>query len=81
MANITLQIPDAALNRIVDGICDAYNYTLAIEGMQNPPTRGQFAKQQIINFIKTTVRNQEVNAAIKTTEATKNAEIESVSIT
>ena len=63
MADITLTIPNASLTRIIDGICNAYNYDLAIEGVSNPPTKGQFAKAKIIEFVKTTVKNEEISAA------------------
>lgn len=81
MADITITIPNAQLTRIVDGICNAYNYAQAIEGVQNPPTKNQFAKTMIIDFVKQTVRNQEGNIAAQTARTTVDTDINSINIT
>lgn len=81
MATISLTIPDASLTRIIDGICAVYNYNQFIEGMQSPPTKAQFAKAQIIAFVKATVKNSEVAAANAATELTKTGEIDAIAIT
>ena len=78
---ITFTIPDLSKDRIINGICSAFNYTQAIEGVENPPTKAQFAKSVIIEFIKKTVKNAEINTQTKTTENTVNSEIEGISIT
>lgn len=81
MANITIQIPDASLNRVINGICDAYEYDRAIMGMPSPPTKTQFAKSRIIEFIKSTVRSAEVNIATRAAESTVSSEIDGIGIT
>ena len=81
MANITVTIPDASLTRVINGICNTFDYIRSIEGVENPPTKAQFAKSVIIEFIKKTVKNAEINTQTKTTENTVNSEIEGISIT
>lgn len=76
MAQIIINIPDAVAVRVTNGICGAFNYTQAIEGVQNPPTKAQFAKAQVIDFIKTTVKNYEANQAMETARSTVTADIE-----
>ena len=81
MSQIIIDIPNASLTRVINGICNAFDYTRSIEGVENPPTKAQFAKSVIIEFIKKTVKNAEINTQTKTTENTVNSEIEGISIT
>lgn len=77
MATISINIPDPVAQRVTDGICGAFNYALSIEGVQNPPTKAQFAKAQVIDFIKTTVKNYEAKQAEDTARSTVSSDIDS----
>lgn len=75
--NITVTFDSTVQNRIVDGLCGAYSYDSAIEGNPNPPTKAQFAKQRIIDFIKKTVKDYETSVQVQTDSSTISADIES----
>ena len=73
MAQITFNIPDASLQRIIDAFASEINmYSSEISNpdynpddpnstptISNPVTPAQFTKQEIIRFIKNTVINAE----------------------
>lgn len=69
MAVITLQIPDAALPRVVDALCarDQYDARKAAFLEENPggtfPTRAAFAKGVIADFVRTVTRHYEAEAS------------------
>lgn len=58
MAQLTITIPDADLNRILDAFANQFNYNSATDG-----TKAQFARTQVIRFIRTTVKDSEGKAA------------------
>jgi hypothetical protein len=47
MAQITINIPDAVLPRVINGLCDNNGYTVG-SGL----TRAQYAKKVVIDYIK-----------------------------
>lgn len=58
MATIVLNIPDAVLPRVVDALC--------AEGRRpedSPISKGQFAKNMVIAYVREVVRTQEAMAA------------------
>lgn len=61
MAQITITIPDAVVERVLDAFAVTYGYE------DNGETRAQFAKRQVQEFIRRTVRDRE--AAIASHEA------------
>lgn len=62
MAVISITIPDAQINRVVDGVCLAYNYQATIGGSPNPETKAQFAKRMLIERLKQMVMQGEMRA-------------------
>ena len=71
---ITIEIPDEQIDRVADSFASVYGYqnkipdpniTDGIVYIDNPQTKRQFAKQQIIEFIKRTVLSNELNEARK----------------
>lgn len=71
---ITIDIPDGQVNRVADSFASIYGYqnkipdpniTDIIVYIDNPQTKRQFAKQQIIEFIKRTVASSELEEAKK----------------
>lgn len=65
MATISITIPDAQLQRVIDAVCGTYNYD-----PNSGLTQAQFAKQQLSLWLKSTVRNWESNAAINNFKTT-----------
>ncbi len=64
MAIITLDLGSAQqTSRIVDATASRFGYQATIDGLPNPQTKSVFAKQAVINFVKTAVREQEVDIA------------------
>lgn len=63
MALISLNIPDAILPRVVNALTFDYQPFLD-NGSPNPLTKNQYAKQQIIKFIKNRIRQAEQQATI-----------------
>lgn len=63
---ITLDIPDTFADRVIAAISDTYGYQETIrdeEGneMPNPQTRAQFARSQVLRFLKETTVAYEAN--------------------
>ncbi len=54
MANVTITIPDAVVDRVLDAIAGTYGYNPLLDG-----TKAQFGKKQLANFAKRTVRDYE----------------------
>lgn len=67
MAQITITIPDAVLARVLDAFA-ARGYDAA-GGL----TKAQFAKQQVVGFIRGVVRSHEVEQAIQSAAAQASA--------
>lgn len=61
MASITLTIPDAVLPRVLDAMAATRNYNPATDG-----TKAQFAKAQLVAWLKSVVVDYEGNAAANT---------------
>ena len=69
MATITLNIPDAALPRVVDALC-------ALDGYEpGSGPKGAFAKQVLIRIVKQTVKNHEAEIARRTAAAKADSEV------
>lgn len=67
MPTVTITIPTAIANRVIDGFCTRYNYTPILEdGTPNPETQAQFVKRKIIEYIKQAVREAEIQTATNT---------------
>lgn len=70
---ITLDIPNNQVTRMVDAFCKYYNYPETVIGelngvptpTANPMSKGQFAKQKLIDHIKQIVKETETQEAIK----------------
>ena len=76
MATITLTFGSAIQDRIVNGLCGAYNYPYYQEtgGTLN---QNQYAKQMVIDFVKTTIKNYEAGTATAAVYTTTAANVES----
>jgi hypothetical protein len=66
VASITITIPDAVVQRVLDGMVP-----VAIEG----ETQAQSAKRLIIDYMKTTVRNTEADVARAAAAADVDADV------
>lgn len=76
MATISITIPNPVVNRVIDAMCNIYSYQPIINGQPNPITKQEFARLQLIKFMKEAVRknelpvienNQLINLATQTT--------------
>ena len=67
MSVITLNIPDAALPRIISAFVKVYNYQefIKVNGVKtpNPETKVQFTRRMVIAFIKGVVKEEETRLA------------------
>jgi hypothetical protein len=71
---ITIEIPDGQSGRVVNAFATVFGYRDKIQDpnnidvityIDNPQTKRQFAKQQIIEFVKRTVSSYEMEEAKK----------------
>jgi len=72
MANITIQIPDAVLQRVLDAFAGNYNWT-----DQLGVTKAQFARQKVQEFIKENVKAFEAQKAAEEARQTAITTVES----
>jgi hypothetical protein len=72
MATITITIPDAIVNRVLDGMVPVI--PLNAQG-QPVGTKAQVAKTMLIDYMKTTVRNTEADAARAVAQADVDTDI------
>lgn len=70
MATMTINIPDAQLSKVVDGMCINYNYEPLINGLPNPETKAVFARRMLIELLKRAVAAGEAKTARLAAEAT-----------
>ena len=61
MAQIIIDIPNPVVTRVLDAIASEYNYNAGTDG-----TKAAFAKKQVIEFLKRTVKGSEGSVAVKT---------------
>lgn len=76
MAIISIDIPTAAVSRIQDAFVAEFGWTSEL-GV----TKTQFTKAQVIEYIKQVTRNYEANLAAGAARATKDTEINALTIT
>lgn len=76
MAQIALNIPDAALPRVADAIAVLRGYNAALDG-----TKTQFAKKHLIAYLKQMVLEYEGRIAADAATLTKRTEIDGIDIT
>jgi len=67
---ISITIPDDKLTEVIDALCSAYNYD---EKKLKDETKAQFAKRQIINFVKEVVKSNRIDKAVEITREAENA--------
>lgn len=82
MANLTLVVPDNAVNRIAE----AFGYQTEVPevdgtSVKNPQTRAAFMKQQLTQHIKNTVVTYESQKAIGTATKDIGTSVEAINIT
>ena len=62
MATFVITFPDTVRSRIIDGLVGGdEGYQQVIEGDPSPPTKAQYAKQVLLDMVKTRVKNYEAN--------------------
>lgn len=76
MANISITIPDDKVTRVREAFASEYGWTSDLE-----VTKAEFAKQQIIKFIKNTVKNNEGNLSAGAARQVVESDVEGIIIT
>lgn len=77
MATIMINIPDNISNRVINGFCKRFNYSSTLEdGEPNPETKAQFAKRKLIEFIKQSIREVEIQDASNVAATTAGASVD-----
>jgi hypothetical protein len=80
MAQITINIPDEYVQRVIDGICNALDYKTYI--IEHPSTtKSEFARLMVIKWIKRMVFQAEYEVAKQSAEIDLNNQITSINIT
>jgi hypothetical protein len=65
MAQITINIPDAQLTRVINGFAGFHLYSATLgDGTANPQSKAAFAKDKLIESIKQAVANYEAKVAV-----------------
>lgn len=55
----TFDTGSQAIGDIVDAVCQLYGYQDTIDGLPNPQTRAQFAREQVRQFIISAVKGKQ----------------------
>lgn len=76
MANITLTIPDAQINRVLNAISTKYGYTGFLPDGVTAQTKAQFVKSIIVKRILADVKDQEGSVIATTSVNTNNTDID-----
>lgn len=77
MASITLTIPNAVTQRVLDGFCKNQGYAATLEnGTPNPETQQQFMKRKIVEYVKTAVKASELETARNAAATTANDSVD-----
>lgn len=76
MANVTITIPDAQVDRVRDAVAARNGYNQAIHG-----TKNQFYKNWLIQKTKDEVKDYEGNSAAASARSAAIADVESINIT
>lgn len=71
MPTLSVDIPAGMTNRVLDAISAEYNYNPLTDG-----TKAAFAKKQVIEFLKRTVKASEKSASFKSTAQTIETDVE-----
>ncbi len=74
---ITLSIPDAQANRVVNALSISGSYQTTIDGSPNPQTKARFVKQMLVSYVMDTVKSVEAQSAVDTARTTALANIDS----
>lgn len=64
MAQITLNIPNEHLTEVAEALAFVGGYQETIDGSPNPVTKNQFAKVQVIKYVKNAVKEYRAQQAL-----------------
>jgi hypothetical protein len=76
MAQIAINIPDAQINRVLDAFADRYGWT-----SENSMNKAAFAKDQLKNFIKRTIKDSEGDLQAASLRAAINNDVDGIALT
>lgn len=72
MAQFTINVPDDKVTDLVAAFAKAYRYDDQFNGHPDPPTKAQFAKQQLLNYMKSIYKNYKREEAREAAELAAN---------
>lgn len=75
MATITITIPDAAMDRVLEGFALAYGHPGGSE------TKADFARRMLVRVVKDAARAYEVQEAVKGRVDAANSKVDSMGVT
>lgn len=83
---LTITVPDAAKDAIIDDFCFHHGYKVQLEDAEgnlipNPQTKPQFMKAKVIAFIRESVRAARANRDSEVARLAASAAVDSISIT
>lgn len=81
MATLNITIPTAVVPRVASAFTITYGYQATINGLPNPVTLQEFIRQQIIQYIKNTVKNAELPSVAATATIAAETDINNIAIT
>jgi hypothetical protein len=80
MANITIKVPDNSISDLVDAFAEEYGYQSTVtneagEQVQNLQTKAQFAREQVLNFIRNVYQSNRIKKATDNASKTEADEV------
>lgn len=76
MATIQINIPNNQINRVVNALCSQGGYG----GLGSAQDKQEFARQEVIKFIKRTIKESEGFTTTQTALATLDTDINTITI-
>jgi hypothetical protein len=77
MFQITITIQDAIENRVINKFAKRHNYATILEdGSDNPETKRQFMKRLLLEYIKKSIKEVEVQEAVNVAAVSASASVD-----
>jgi len=66
MAQLTITIPDAKVDAVLNALSERFGYKETIGGEPNPQSKASFVKEKLINYLKSNYREHMGYVAMQT---------------
>lgn len=80
MAKMTFDIPDKDINRVINALCFIGNYNEKTAELIPRPTKEEYAKTVIIDFVKRAMNERESRDQVEAVKTTVKTDIDTVAI-